>query len=335
MVMRSRSLKCALGVATTFAMLLTACSDADSDTSVGGDPASSVASAADAGDGTAFPVTVQTLHGPVTIEEEPDRVVVLDAAYVDAVVSLGVSPSAVSFAGSSIEDFPWLDGRIGTAALDPALSSDSGVNYEAVAAADPDLILGAWWLVDEAAFDRLSAIAPTVAGRTNTNDGWEARLEVAAEALGRSDRVQEVRDRVAESYADLAEQAPALDGLTYNYTGFSDIGLFFGNGSWLEPLGLVADDDQDNTQQAAPLSLELMDQLDADVWAIWPITDDDRARLESDGRFEQQPAVADGVVIWLDRALANATNAAGPLSLQWMVGQVTPTILDQLDNIDG
>lgn len=287
-------------------------------------------------DPAAFPVTVETVHGEVTIDEAPERIMVLDFGYLDAVRALGVEPGVVSLGGSDLADLPWLEPVVDPATIDPDLFDGQTLNLEAITAAQPDLILGAWWVIDEEQFDLLSQIAPTVIGREAGNEGWEVRLDLTAEALGLSDLAEQVHADVDGAYAELAEQVPELQGRTYNYTGFGPDygGFFWGNGSWLEPIGLVPNDNQDNSQISDALSTENMDQIDADVWAIYPYPADQRDVLESDPRFELQPAVENGLVIWLDQPLANATNNAGPLSLQWAVEQVTPILVDGSASLD-
>jgi len=283
-----------------------------------------------------FPVTVETSHGPVTITEPPERIVALDFGAVDTLLALGVQPTVAALGGDPAT-VPWLDGLLDPDSIDESMLVQRDLNVEAIAAADPDLILGAWWAVDDSMFETLSAIAPTVTNRSAGNDGWDVRLQLTAEALGLTERVAQVEADVDAAYAELADAVPELRGATYNYTGFgaTDYGFFWGNGTWLEPIGLVPNDNQDNTQTAASVSLENLDQLDADVWAIWPITDDDREVLEADQRFAMQPAVASGHVIWLDTAMANATNNAGPLSLAWVVDRIAPALTGEATTADG
>lgn len=280
-------------------------------------------------------MTVETLYGPVVVPKAPERIVVLDFGFADALLALGLQPTVVSLGAKFPDEVPWLDGVLDPKSIDESMMTQRTVNVEAVAAAKPDLILGGWFAVDEATFQLLDAIAPTVSARTAGNAGWEERLELTAEAVGRTAAVDSVRQSVLDAYAGLTAQVPQLVGKTYEYTGFGldHGGFFWGNGSWLDPIGLVPADDQDNSQTAPAVSFENLDQLDADVWAIFPPTPEDRQTLEGDARFAQQPAPANDLVIWLDWALANATNNAGPLSLAWTVDQIAPTLIAGAKNL--
>lgn len=267
----------------------------------------------------AFPVTVETAFGPVEIPDMPERIVALDFSAVDALLALGVEPAAVALGAELGPDLPWLEGLVDPAIIDSSMFDGRTLNIEAIAAHEPDLIVGAWWAVDEDAYAQLSAIAPTVSAAAPGNEGWEARLDLLAATVGRDDRAREIHDELDAVAAELATGLPEFAGRTYNYTGFSlDYGGFFwGNGSWLEAFGLVPNDNQDNAQATSAVSFENIDQLDADVWAIYLVNPGDRELLESDQRFLALPSAADDLVIWIDQPLANATNNAGPLSLRW------------------
>lgn len=332
---RRRTLGGGLAVAVLSAMPV-ATTSAGAAHAAAGSTAPPTAPADASASSTAFPVTIETTFGPVILDEAPERVVALDFGFADALVSLGVEPTVVSLGGEFPTDFPWLDGQLDPAVIDESLLAQRTINVEAIAAADPDVILGGWYAIDQSMFETLSEIAPTIPGRTGGNDGWEVRLELAAQAVGRTDAVDAVRQTVLDAYAELADAVPELAGRTYNYTGFGlDYGGFFwGNGTWLDPIGLVPNDNQDNSQSAPALSFENLDQLDADVWAIYPVVPGDREMLEADARFAQQPAPINDLVIWLDLPLANATNNAGPASLVWTVSELTPVLVAGSERLD-
>lgn len=271
-----------------------------------------------------FPATVETAFGPVEIVAAPERVVALDFGAVDALLALGIEPAVVSLGADIDPNLPWLDGLIDPSIVDESLFDGRVLNIEAIADAEPDLIVGAWWAVDEVAFEQLNAIAPTVTSATPGNEGWAARLDLYAAAVGRGDRAAELHAELDALGDELAAQVPQLAGRTYNYTGFSlDYGGFFwGNGSWLQPFGLVPNHNQDDSQTSAAVSFENMDLLDADVWGIYLVNPADRELLEGDPRFAQLPSAEHELVLWIDQPLANATNNAGPLSLRWALGRV-------------
>src|SRR3954471_13311430 len=118
----------------------------------------------DAGPATssgAFPVTVGTAFGDVTIEEQPVRVVALGWSDAETALAMGVQPVGASdwlgFGGEGVG--PWADGRYDEA---PEIIETLEPSYEAIAALDPDLILDTRSDATQERYDLLSAIAPTI-----------------------------------------------------------------------------------------------------------------------------------------------------------------------------
>src|SRR5688572_22894094 len=91
----------------------------------------------------AFPVTVEHAFGGTTIEERPERVVVLGWGAQDTVYALGVSPVGMPsypYGGGADGVLPWNDEYFepdATTLLDTA----DGAPLEAIAALRPDVVL--------------------------------------------------------------------------------------------------------------------------------------------------------------------------------------------------
>lgn len=83
----------------------------------------------------------------------------------------------------------------------PTIGDPYEPNLEALAAQDPDLIIGDEFLGEEL-YKKLSIIAPTVAVTYINNGGWRERFPKLADALGKADLV-----------ADIDAEYPALDGV--------------------------------------------------------------------------------------------------------------------------
>lgn len=295
---------------------------------------SAPATSDDAGAGAAvsgdFPRTVTTIRGDVEIAAAPERVVVLDSQSADVLAALGVEPAVYDIGASdSLDTLPWLDGAL-SGEFEPGLiGADGSLDYEAILAADPDVIIVDHWTATEGeAYDRLSAIAPTLTSDVESAQSWQDRTTFIADALGIADQGEAVITETEASIADATKDLSALADESYAYLGYSveQGGFWYGNGSWLEDFGLVADEGQDNThEEFTVISLENVSDFDSDVLSIWAMTDADKAALEGDARFNALPAVQSGKLVWLDYALAVATNVPGPLSTLYMLDQVTPT----------
>src|SRR4051812_6135248 len=144
-----------LAVALSLALAVTGCG---SDSDDGGTAGSGVASGSSSG---AFPVTVDTAFGEVTVDEEPVRVVALGWSDAETALALGVQPVGASdwlaFGGEGVG--PWADGRYDEA---PEIIETLEPSFEAIAALEPDLILDTRSSATQERYDLLSEIAPTI-----------------------------------------------------------------------------------------------------------------------------------------------------------------------------
>ncbi|WP_205707947.1 ABC transporter substrate-binding protein [Kineococcus vitellinus] len=96
-----------------------------------------------------------------------------------------------------------------------ALPAGEQLNVEAVAAAQPDLIIGGGQGITAVqaadSYDALSAIAPTVLVPTTTT-AWQEQLDLVAEAAGRADGVQELTRTYEEEVAQVRRDVDLPQG---------------------------------------------------------------------------------------------------------------------------
>jgi iron complex transport system substrate-binding protein len=314
-------------------LALTACSAAStsgSDGTQSPSPTGPAATSSTAGSSTApaFPVTVDSAYGGVTVTAAPERIVALTAQVADILVSLGVQPVATAVTQQQIDDqSPWLDGQL-TGALDPELTNaDYSINTEKILSYQPDLIVGdSWQIPDQATFDTLISVAPTYAGAIKGNTDWDVLTSALGDIVGEPAAAQDAIAGVEATFATTRDQLSSLQGKTYQWVRFATSeGFAFGNGSWLEQFGLQPAANQDNSMQSAGISLENLDQLNADVLAIWAY-DGEQDILEADPRFQALPSTQAGLVLWAHLKVAYATNGPGPLSLVYVNDVVTPLL---------
>jgi iron complex transport system substrate-binding protein len=227
----------------------------------------------------AFPVTLEHTLGTVTIRAEPQRVVALIDRDADTVLALGVQPVGIrsnySFdAGVGPWAEPLLTGK-------PMVWKGRELNFEAIAAAEPDLIVFANSGGDAAEYERLSQIAPTIALPKGANP-WEATTAettmLIAEALGRKAEGEKL---LADLDAYLAAQKaahPEFAGKTVNYldiypggiSSYSDDhivnGMLYATG--FSPIAGALDIPAG--QSSISVSAELLADYDADIVLIYP-----------------------------------------------------------------
>jgi len=311
-------------------LVLTACSSTSPD---GGGTASNTSAAVSStvealAASAPSPATVDSVYGELTVDEAPVRIVALTYQVADILVSLGVQPAAVAMSQEDIIDnSPWLDGQL-TGTLDSGLTNpDYSVNIEKILSYQPDLIVGdSWQVADQATFDKLNTIAPTYAGAIKGNSDWDDLTLALGTIVGQPAKAAATVAAVDALFAASRDELKSLQGKTYQFVRFATSeGFAFGNGSWLEQFGLIPAANQDNAMQGAGVSMENLDQLDADALVIWAYNDEQDV-LEADRRFQSLPSTRAGLMLWADEKMAYATNGPGPLSLAYVNDVVTPML---------
>lgn len=139
--------------------------------------------------------------GETKVPAQPQRVVVLDTAPLDAALALGVKPI-----GSSLPRTDSLPAYLGDRAAGITPVGKTPPNLEAILRLQPDLILGNT-MAHRQIYDKLSQIAPTVLTAGNSTDGqWKQELQLYAQALDRADAVQPLLDDYDRRVAKLQQQ---------------------------------------------------------------------------------------------------------------------------------
>ena len=213
-VLRSFAAACAVGVA------LTSCSSSDDD-------AAGTTTEAVAG----FPVTIEHKFGETTFDAPAERVVTVGYNELDFVLSLGVKPAAtrapLSF--DAFQSRPWAQEAQGGEEI-PEVGSES-VDTEAVAAADPDAILGPYSYMEQGEYDLYTGIAPTLADLKAADGGavgtWQEELTAIAEVLGKTEEAATVQAEVESKFADAIAAAPQMKGRTAAVVLYSPDGSFY------------------------------------------------------------------------------------------------------------
>lgn len=328
-----------LALTTAPLLLLAACG--------GGSPAedaspgsqASEAPSSSAPDG-AYPVTVATAFGDVTLEEEPQRVVALGWGDAETALVLGVQPVGASdwlgYGGDGVG--PWLDGAYDQA---PTLVDTTETSPEAVAALSPDLILDTRSDGTQERHDLLAQIAPVIGapdGVVAFGTTWQQQLEMVGDALGRSEEADEARAETEKTFDDVAAQNPDLEGSTVAAGAYFNggYGAYVSGDSrvdLLEELGLTnspAVDALGDGSFYVDVSAERLDLLDADVTVIFPIGAE-TSEFTSDPLFRAIPSVADGRDLVLeDGTLRNAFSSGTAPGSAYAAERIAPMLSEAL-----
>ena len=318
------------------ALLLTGCatSGAPTDTPTSSDAA--------AGATDSFPVTIEHALGETTIDEAPERVAAIAWSNQDVALALGVVPVGMdtqvwNWTGDAdLGVYEWTQDAIDElGGPEPVIfSSVDGVDFEAIADTDPDVILAAQSGLTEEDYATLSEIAPVVAyPDVAWFTPWRETIEMNAQALGRSaqgeqliaDIEQQITDATADS--DFAGKTAA-----FFYASAADVStmsIYTGGDSrtaLLQDLGFdlpqVAIDAAAGGSFYQDFSAENADQL-ADVDVIVSYGDDTLLpALQADPLWNTIPAVKNGAVVTVGSGDAlSAAVSPTALSLPWVLDE--------------
>jgi iron complex transport system substrate-binding protein len=147
--------------------------------------------------------TVASAYGDVEVPENPERVVAVSYDTPWQLKSLGVTPVAAQdysdySDGISAEQKEFLEPV-------ETVGKFFELDIEAVAKADPDVIVGDVLEIDQELFDKLSEIAPTVIVEGETRGDWKPIVGMLADAVGAEDKLEQSKAAYEDRLGTLRE----------------------------------------------------------------------------------------------------------------------------------
>ncbi len=309
------------------ALLLTGCATTTTPTG-SGSPESSAST-------DAFPVTITHAFGETTITEKPERVATVSWANQEAALALGVVPVGMPAVTWGDDDgdgvLPWVETKLEELGAEtPVLFDETeGIDFEAVADTQPDVILAAYSGITQEDYDTLSKIAPVVAypdvawGTT-----WQELTVINGTALGLRDEAEALVDDLTAHITELVSAYPAVAGKTtlfssFDATDLSQLGFYsledprplFLNDLGLVPAATVTEQSAESSEFWITNSTEEIERFeDLDVLVTYG-DDATLAAMQADPLLSRIPAVANGAVVVLPIANAPLSAAANPSPL--------------------
>ncbi|WP_216870853.1 ABC transporter substrate-binding protein [Modestobacter excelsi] len=285
--------------------------------------------------GGTFPLSIENEFGTTEITEAPERVVTVGFNDADFVLALGVTPVGVreNLGDHDVTKRPWAREQLAGAGDIPTVGGEE-IDVEAVAALRPDLIVGVYSFMDQAVYDQLSGIAPTLAQTDEHADGatpWQEQTLLTGRALGEEDRAQEIVDDVEARFAQATSENPAFAGtsLAVDLTGVGSGHYLLGRDDlrtqFFTDLGFTVPDTSTDVSQ------ERLDLLEADVLAVNGYTEADAA---ADTLFSGLDVVTGGRTVLLGSysgAVSAALGFGSPLSLPYLLDEVVPALAAAAD----
>jgi iron complex transport system substrate-binding protein len=177
-------------------------------------------------------ITVEHKFGRTTVPSEPKRIVSVGLTEQDTILALGFKPIATTewYGEQPYAVWPWAREALGDA-KPVVLTAADGFAFEKIAALRPDVIIGTNSGMKQGDYEKLSAIAPTIApvkGSTEYFSPWDQQVVQIATALGRVDEGRELVQDIRDGFAEAAEEHPEFAGktATFSQNGFYD-GLIY------------------------------------------------------------------------------------------------------------
>ncbi|MEK5185391.1 ABC transporter substrate-binding protein [Solibacillus sp. FSL W7-1324] len=276
--------------------------------------------------------TVEHAMGTTTIAKTPERVVILTNEGTEALLELGVTPvgAVQSWTGD-----PWYD-HIADEMIDTkVVGLESEVNVEAIAALQPDLIIGNKMRQEEI-YEQLSAIAPTVFA-DDLRGNWKNNFELYSKAVNKEEKGKEVIETYDSRIADLKEQLGDKLTMKVSMVRFmaGDVRIYQKDsfsGVILDQLGFARPESQDVDEFAIKgATKEQMPLMDGDILFYFTYETGDGAASDLENEWLEDPlfnnlkVAQKGEVYKVDEVIWNT--AGGVKAANFMLDDIEKTFL--------
>lgn len=160
-------------------------------------------------------VTVAHAFGETKVPGPPTRVVSAGLTGQDCLLAVGVIPIGVTewFGGQPFGVWPWAAPALGGA--QPAvLHLDNGLDFEAITALNPDLIIATNAGLDRDTYTRLANVAPTLAqsGPDAFFEPWKDQARAIGAVVFKNDEMQQLIADIDNRFTTLGAENAVFEG---------------------------------------------------------------------------------------------------------------------------
>ena len=325
-------------IISILAFALAGCSDSESESSSSTNDKESKTTDTD----SQYPIVIKHALGETVIEEKPERVATISWANQDVALALDVVPVGFSAANYGIKDndtgmLPWTAEKLKELGEEnPNIFQDTdGLDFEAIADSNPDVILAAYSGITQEEYDTLSEIAPVIAyPETPWVISWRDQILLNAKGMGMEEEGKQLVADTEKLIADTAAKYPEIKGkkAAFGMFNVSDLSKFYvytttdPRGEMLEEVGMETPEGiKDQIKDDAfyiELSAENADALnDTEIFVAYG-DDNTLAALQADPILGKVPAIQKGnVVIIEDNTPLAAAGNPNPLSIQYTIDE--------------
>lgn len=304
---------------------------------------------------TQYPIEIKHAFGTTTIDKKPERVATIAWANHDVALALGVVPVGFSAANYGIKDIktgilPWTQEKLDELGeKNPNVYQDTdGLDFEAIADSQPDVILAAYSGITEEEYKKLSEIAPVVAYQDQPwVTSWREQVKYDSMGMGMEKEGEQLIKDTEKTIADAAAKHPEIKGKKAAFGMFNttDLSKFYiytpadPRGEMLTDLGMeypekIKEQVKDNSSFYLELSAENADVLDDTEMLIVYGDDKTLATLQKDPILGKVPAIKNGnVIVVEDNTPLAASGTPSPLSIQYTIDEYVTKISDVAKNV--
>lgn len=264
--------------------------------------------------GAGFPVTIKHAFGETTIDTAPKRIVTWGWGATDAVIALGQVPVAIpeaTYGGDKEGVLPWvrdaLDAR--DAQLPMLLDATTEeVPLEQVATLDADLFLAPYSGLTKEDYTKLTALGLDVVAYPSKpwSTPWRDVITTTAQAIGATDKAEEVLADIDQRVAEAAGAHPEFKGVSVAQV-WDDAGTFYvylpadPRVAFSESLGLVSAESVSKLDTGEDtfyytLSYEKLDELTSDILVVYADTQQELDRFLASKPAQLLPQVKAGTI---------------------------------------
>lgn len=292
-----------------------------------------------AGEGTSYPIVIKHALGTTTIARKPQRVVTVAWANHEVPLALGIVPVGMAAANFGDDDgdglLPWVAEKLTQLGGDKPILFDEGdgIDFEAVAATKPDVILAAYSGLSQADYDTLSQIAPVVAyPESPWATDWRDMIRFNSAGLGMTTEGDALIKRIEEEIAQAVAVHPEIKDKSaifvthLDVTNLSIVNFYTANDTrvkFFADLGLKSPksvlEATKPGQFAAGISAEQVDAFnDVDIVVTYGSNVLLNA-VHSDLLLSRMPAVSKNAIVMLGRNPVGTAANPTPLSISWVL----------------
>jgi iron complex transport system substrate-binding protein len=294
---------------------------------------------AKAADDARFPSAITHAFGQTTVPDRPRRVATVAWSNHEVPLALGIVPVGMAAANFGDDDgdglLPWVSERLKElgAEAPPLFDEGDGIDFEAVAGTEPDVILAAYSGLNQTDYDTLNQIAPVVAyPHAPWSTDWRETIRLNSAGLGLAVEgealIVDIETKIAAEVAKYPElkgkramfvtHLDPTDLSVVNFYTTQDTRVRFFNDLGLSmPKSVI--EASSSGSFAGSVSAETIDLFnDVDIL----VTYGDRsliAAMKANPLLAHMPAVQHDAIVALGRDPVGTAANPTPLSITWVL----------------